>query len=288
VAHGATGKGNDQVRFELAYHTLMPGITVIAPWREWELGSRTALIEYAKKRGIPIPVTKDKPYSSDRNLMHISYEGGILEDPWLEPDESMFRITTAPEDAPDKPEFVNIDFEGGTPSAVDSESLSPAALVARLNDVGGHHGIGRIDIVENRYIGMKSRGIYEAPGATILHMAHRAVESITMDREVMHIRDSLTPRFAELIYNGYWFSPEMDWLRRCMDDTQRGVTGTARIKLFKGRCSVVGRRSPVSLYAPDFATFEEETVFDQADSTGFIKVNALRLMINAARNRSKS
>lgn len=240
-------------------------------------------MEYARKHDIPIPVTRDKPYSSDRNLLHISYEGGILEDPWMEPHESMFTLSVAPENAPDKAEYVTIDFEGGTPVAVDGELLSPAALLTRLNEIGGRHGVGRVDMVENRYIGMKSRGVYETPGGTILHMAHRAVESVTMDREVMHLRDSLVPRFSELIYNGYWFSPEMDWLRKCIDETQHGVTGTARIKLFKGHCSVAGRKAPdtTSLYVPDFATFEEETVFDQADSTGFIKVNALRLRIQA-------
>jgi argininosuccinate synthase len=288
VSHGSTGKGNDQVRFELAYHTLMPGVTVIAPWREWGLGSRTALIDYARKRGIPVPVTKEKPYSSDRNLLHISFEGGVLEDPWKEPDDSMFVLTVSPEEAPDEPEYVTVDFMDGTPVAVNGEPLSPAALLSTLNELGGRHGVGRVDIVENRYIGMKSRGIYETPGGTILHLAHRAVESITMDREVMHMRDSLVPRFSELIYNGYWFSPEMDWLRKCVDFTQEGVTGTARIKLFKGACTVAGRRAEDSLYMSDFATFEEESVFDQADSTGFIKVNALRLMINAARKKGKT
>ncbi len=287
VSHGATGKGNDQVRFELAYHALMPGVTVIAPWREWDLGSRTSLIEYARKHDIPIPVTKEKPYSSDRNLLHISYEGGILEDPWMEPDEAMFTLTTAPEEAPDQPEYVSIDFEDGTPVAIDGEQLSPAALLSRLNEIGGRHGVGRLDMVENRYIGMKSRGVYETPGGTILFVAHRAVESLTMDREVMHMRDSMTPRFSELIYNGYWYSPEMEWLLKCIDETQKGVTGTARIKLFKGSCRVAGRKAPESLYMTDFATFEEESVFDQADSTGFIRVNALRLRINAMKNRSK-
>ena len=288
VSHGSTGKGNDQVRFELAYHTLMPGVTVIAPWREWDLGSRTALIDYARKRGIPVPVTKEKPYSSDRNLLHISYEGGILEDPWREPDDSMFVLTVSPEEAPDKPEYVTVEFKEGTPVAVNGEPLSPADLLSTLNELGGRHGVGRIDMVENRYIGMKSRGVYETPGGTVLHMAHRAVESVTMDREIMHMRDSLVPHFSRLIYNGYWFSPEMDWLRKCIDATQTGVTGTARIKLFKGGCSVAGRRSDDSLYMTDFATFEEESVFDQADSTGFIKVNALRLMINAVHKRIKT
>jgi len=287
VSHGATGKGNDQVRFELAYHALMPGVTVIAPWREWDLDSRTALMEYARKHDIPIPVTKEKPYSSDRNLMHISYEGGVLEDPWMEPDESMFTLSVAPEQAPDKPEYVDVEFEDGVPYAIDGESLTPASLLAQLNEIGGRHGVGRMDIVENRYIGMKSRGVYETPGGTILYHAHRAVESLTMDREVMHLRDSLVPRFSELIYNGYWFSPEMEWLKKCINETQHGITGTARMKLYKGSCTVAGRKAPHSLYMPDFATFEEETVFDQADSTGFIKVNALRLRIQALAGRKK-
>ena len=288
VAHGATGKGNDQVRFELGYHALMPGITVIAPWREWDLGSRSSLMEFARKHNIPVPVTKDKPYSSDRNLLHISYEGGILEDPWEEPDESMFTLTVAPENAPETPEYITVDFESGTPVAVNGKSLSPANLLQRLNEAGGRHGVGRLDMVENRYVGIKSRGVYETPGGTILHYAHRAVESLTMDREVMHLRDSLTPRFSELIYNGYWFSPEMDWMLKCIDETQKAVTGTARIKLYRGSCRVVGRKAPNSLYMHDFATFEEESVFDQADSTGFIKVNALRLRINAqAKARNK-
>ncbi len=288
VAHGATGKGNDQVRFELGYHALMPGVTVIAPWREWDLGSRSSLMEYARKHDIPVPVTKDKPYSSDRNLLHISYEGGILEDPWEEPDESMFTLTAAPENAPETPEYITVDFQGGTPVSVNGKALSPANLLQSLNEAGGRHGVGRLDMVENRYVGIKSRGVYETPGGTILHYAHRAVESLTMDREVMHLRDSLTPRFSELIYNGYWFSPEMEWMLKCIDETQRDVTGTARIKLYKGSCRVVGRKAPHSLYMHDFATFEEESVFDQADSTGFIKVNALRLRINAqAKTRDK-
>jgi argininosuccinate synthase len=287
VSHGATGKGNDQVRFELAYHALMPGVTVIAPWREWDLMSRTALIEYAKKHEIPIPVTKDKPYSSDRNLLHISYEGGILEDPWMEPDESMFTLSVSPEDAPDKAEYVEVGFEDGTPVTINGEAMSPATLLETLNETGGRNGVGRLDMVENRYIGMKSRGVYETPGGTILFVAHRAVESVTMDREVMHLRDAMSPKFAELVYNGYWFSPEMEWLRTCIDATQAGVTGTARIKLYKGSATVAGRKAPGGLYMPDFATFEEEAVFNQADSTGFINVNALRLRIEALRKRGK-
>ncbi len=224
----------------------------------------------------------------DRNLLHISYEGGILEDPWQEPDESMFTLSVAPENAPETPEYITVDFEGGTPVAVDGKALSPANLLLHLNEAGGRHGVGRLDLVENRYVGMKSRGVYETPGGTILYYAHRAVESLTMDREVMHQRDSLTPRFSELIYNGYWFSPEMEWMLKCIEETQRDVTGTARIKLYKGSCRVVGRKAPHSLYMHDFATFEEESVFDQADSTGFIRVNALRLQISAmAKARDK-
>jgi argininosuccinate synthase len=281
VSHGATGKGNDQVRFELTYYALMPGIRVIAPWREWTLSSRTDLVEYARKHGIPTPVTAKKPYSSDRNLMHISFEGGILEDPWAEPPEDMFVLTRSPEKAPGKPVLIEVDFEKGVPVAVDGRKMRPAALLAHLNRIGGIHGIGRVDLVENRYVGMKSHGVYETPGGTILHVAHRAVESITLDREVMHLRDSLVPRFAELIYYGYWYSPEMELLKTTVEKTQENVTGTARLKLYKGNCTVVGRKSPVSLYRTDFATFEKETVFNQADATGFIKINALRLTIRS-------
>ncbi len=277
VAHGATGKGNDQVRFELTAYALKPDIRVIAPWREWELGSRESLIRYAEDHGIPVPVTKAKPYSSDRNLLHISFEGGILEDPWREPDEDMFVLTVSPERAPDEPEYVEVEFEEGNPVAVNGERLSPAALLARLNEIGGRHGVGRVDIVENRYVGMKCRGVYETPGGTIWRAAHRAVESITMDREVMHLRDSLIPRYSELVYNGFWYAPERETLQAFMDEAQQGVTGTARLKLYKGGCTVVGRKSPVSLYDPETATFEEDTVYDQADATGFIKLTALRL-----------
>ncbi len=281
VSHGATGKGNDQVRFELTYYALMPGVRVIAPWREWDFKSRTDLIDYAKKHGIPTPVTAAKPYSSDRNLLHISFEGGILEDPWSEPPEDMFVLSRSPQAAPDRPEYVEVDFEKGIPVAVDGKKLGPAKLLARLNAIGGKHGIGRVDLVENRYVGMKSRGVYETPGGTILHAAHRAVESITLDREVMHLRDSLMPRFAELIYNGYWYSPEMDLLKGTIEATQGNVTGTARLKLYKGNVILAGRKSPVSLYRTDFATFEKETVYNQADATGFIKINSLRLRIRA-------
>jgi argininosuccinate synthase len=281
VSHGATGKGNDQVRFELTYYALMPGIRVIVPWREWEFSSRTDLVNYAKKHGIPTPVTAKKPYSSDRNLMHISFEGGILEDPWAEPPEDMFVLTRSPEKAPAKPVYVEVDFVRGVPTAVDGKKMGPSKLLAHLNRIGGIHGIGRVDLVENRYVGMKSHGVYETPGGTILHAGHRAVESITLDREVMHLRDSLIPKFAELIYYGYWYSPEMELLRTTVEKSQENVTGTVRLKLYKGNCTVVGRKSPVSLYRTDFATFEKETVFNQADATGFIKINALRLKIRS-------
>ncbi len=281
VSHGATGKGNDQVRFELTYYALMPGIKVIAPWREWDLASRTDLVNYAKKRGIPTPVTASKPYSSDRNIMHISYEGGILEDPWAEPPENMFTLTRSPEKAPNRAQYIEVDFAKGVPVAVDGKKMGPAKLLGHLNRIGGTHGIGRVDLVENRYVGMKSHGVYETPGGTILHAAHRAVESVTLDREVMHFRDALIPKFAELIYNGYWYTPEMDLLKATVVASQENVTGTARLKLYKGNCIVVGRKSPVSLYRTDFATFEKETVFNQADATGFIKINALRLKLRS-------
>jgi len=279
VAHGATGKGNDQVRFELTYYALNPAIHVVAPWRLWDLNSRTKLIAYAERKKIPIPVTVEKPYSSDRNLLHISYEGGVLEDPWREPHEDMFLLSVSPEQAPDTPEYVEIDYEGGDPVAVNGERLAPAALLARLNTVGGKHGIGRVDLVENRYVGMKSRGVYETPGGTILHVAHRALESLTLDREVLHLRDSLIPRYAEMVYYGYWFSPERQMLQTAMDDAQRQVSGTARLKLYKGNVIVAGRKSPHSLYRTDIATFEEDSVYRQADAEGFIRLNALRLKI---------
>jgi len=281
VSHGATGKGNDQVRFEVTCYALQPDIRVVAPWREWDLDSRTKLIEYAEKRGIPIPVTADKPYSMDRNLLHVSYEGGILEDPWREPDEDMFQLTVSPERAPDKAEYVEIDFEAGNPVAVNGERLSPASLLARLNDLGGRHGVGRVDLVENRYVGMKSRGVYETPGGTILFVAHRAVESVTLDREVMHLRDSLIPRYAEMVYNGYWFSPERQMLQAAVDESQSVVSGTARLKLYKGNVVVAGRKSARSLYRPDVVTFEAGGSFRQADAEGFIRINALRLQIGA-------
>ena len=281
VSHGATGKGNDQVRFELTYYAIDPHIRIIAPWREWTFRSRTDLVEYAKKHGIPTPVTAERPYSSDRNLFHLSFEGGILEDPWAEPPEKMYVLSVSPEVAPSRLTYVEIDFERGVPVAVDGARMGPAALLAHLNQLGGENGIGRVDMVENRYVGMKSRGVYETPGGTILQAAHRAVESISMDREVMHLRDSLIPRFAEMVYYGYWYSPEMELLRATIDESQKTVTGTARLKLYKGNCDVVGRKSPVSLYDPEFATFEAEQVYQQGDATGFIRLNALRLRIRA-------
>jgi argininosuccinate synthase len=285
VAHGATGKGNDQVRFELTYYALKPDIRVIAPWRLWDLNSRTKLIAFAESKRIPIPVTAEKPYSSDRNLLHISYEGGVLEDPWREPYEDMFVLTVPPEKAPDSPEYVEIDYAAGDPVAVDGEPLAPADLLARLNTLGGRHGVGRVDLVENRYVGMKSRGVYETPGGTILHAAHRAVESLTLDREVLHLRDTLIPRYAEMVYYGYWFSPERHMLQTAIDEAQRAVTGTARLKLYKGHVTVAGRKSANSLYRPDIATFEADSVYRQADAEGFIRLNALRLKIQALINR---
>lgn len=284
VSHGATGKGNDQVRFELAYYALRPDIRVIAPWREWDLTSRERLFAYAEAHGIPVPRDKrgEAPYSTDRNLLHISYEGKILEDPWVAPDEEMFVLTVAPERAPDRPVWVEIDFVGGDPVAVDGESLSPATLLARLNRLGGENGIGRLDLVENRYVGMKSRGVYETPGGTILQIAHRAIESLTLDREVAHLKDELVPRYAALIYNGYWFSPERRMLQVMIDESQRWVSGTVRLKLYKGTVTVVGRKSDHSLFSQSIATFEEDRgAFDQADAGGFIKLNALRMRIAA-------
>jgi argininosuccinate synthase len=287
VSHGATGKGNDQVRFELTYYALEPQIKVIAPWREWEFKSRSDLIAYAQQHNIPITATKEKPYSMDRNLMHISYEGGILEDPWAEPPANIFILTKSPEDAPDKPVYVEVDFEAGLPVAVDGDVLSPAALLDRLNKVGGEHGVGRVDLVENRFVGMKSRGVYETPGATILHAAHRAVESLSLDREVAHLKDSLAPRIAEMIYYGFWYTPEFEAIRALLNETQKNVTGTARLKLYKGNCTVVGRKSPFSLYSEAFATFEKDTVYNQRDAEGFIKLNALRLRLRRLATEQK-
>lgn len=279
VAHGATGKGNDQVRFELTYYALKPDIKVIAPWREWDFRSRQSLIEYAQSKGIDVPVTKEKPYSMDRNVFHISYEGGVLEDPWSEPPEDMYTMILPAEKAPDSPERIEIEYVEGNPVAINGEKLSPFKLLEKLNEIAGRHGIGRVDIVENRYVGIKSRGVYETPGGTVLHIAHRAVESITLDREVLHLRDSLIPRYSECVYYGYWFSPEREALQKFIDQIQKPVTGTVRLKLYKGNCTVLGRRSPRSLYSPELATFEEETVYNQRDAEGFIKLNSLRLRI---------
>jgi argininosuccinate synthase len=283
VAHGATGKGNDQVRFELTCYALEPEIKVIAPWRDpsWTLNSRSKMIAYAKKHGIPVPVSKAKPYSSDRNLLHISFESGILEDPWREPPADMFQLSVAPERAPDKPAYLEVGFDQGEPVSINGRLMAPVTLLDTLNKLGGKHGIGRVDLVENRFVGMKSRGVYETPGGTILYAAHRAVESLTLDREVMLQRDQLMPKFAQLVYNGFWFSPEMDALKAFITEAQKNVTGVARLKLYKGNCTVVGRRSSYSLYDPTIATFEEDSVYNQADATGFIKLNALRLRIGA-------
>jgi argininosuccinate synthase len=279
VSHGATGKGNDQVRFELTYYALKPGIKVIAPWRVWDLNSRSALMAYARKHGIPVPVSKAKPYSTDRNLFHISYEGGILEDPWKEPPADMFLWCRPVEKAPGRGEYVEIDYRRGDPVAVNGRSRSPARLLAALNDLGAKHGVGRADIVENRYVGMKSRGVYETPGGTILHAAHRALESITMDREVLRLRDSLIPRYAEMIYYGYWFAPEREMLQKAIDAAQANVSGRVRVKLYKGNVIVAGRKSETSLYDPNVATFEEDNVYQQGDADGFIRLNALRLRL---------
>ena len=283
VAHGATGKGNDQVRFELTYYALQPDIKVIAPWREWEFGGRTDLIAYAESYGIPVTATIDKPYSTDANLMHVSYEGGILEDPWAEPPENIFQMTVSPERAKDEAEYIEIGFEKGEPVSVDGEQLDPVSLLSKLNLIGGAHGIGRVDVVENRFVGMKSRGVYETPGVTILHAAHRALESITMDREVMHLRDSFGVKFAENVYYGFWFAPEFDLMRKMIDETQVPVTGDVRLKLYRGNVIVAGRRSPNSIYYERIATFEADTVYNQRDAEGFIKLNALRLRLGGPR-----
>jgi argininosuccinate synthase len=279
VSHGATGKGNDQVRFELGYLALNPHITIVAPWREWDLNSRSILMDFARRHHIDVPTTHAKPYSTDGNMLHISYEGGILEDPWAAPPEDIFTLTRSPLEAPDQAETVEITFVQGNPTAVNGETLSPAALLERLNTMGGLHGIGRVDIVENRFVGMKSRGVYETPGGTILRTAHMAMESITLDREVLHLRDSLIPQYARLIYNGFWFSPEMAIMQNMVDMTQQDVSGVVRLELFKGNCRVTGRKSDRSLYREDFATFEDDTVYSHKDAEGFIRLNALRLRI---------
>jgi argininosuccinate synthase len=281
VAHGATGKGNDQVRFELTFAALAPDLEVIAPWRTWSFEGREDLIRYADENDISIPVSREKPYSCDRNLLHMSFEGGILEDPWNEPYEDMFVLTQSPESAPDEPQYVEVAYEEGNPVAVDGKRLSPAELLAHLNEIGGRHGVGRIDIVENRYVGMKSRGVYETPGGTILHLAHQAVESLTLDREAMHLRDSLIPRYADMVYNGFWFAPEREMLQALVDESQRPVTGTARLKLYRGHVGIAGRKAPRSLYDPDIASFDEAGGYDQSDATGFISLAGLRLRTRA-------
>jgi argininosuccinate synthase len=283
VAHGATGKGNDQVRFELTYYALQSDIKVIAPWREWDYKGRMDLIAYAKQHDIPVTATAEKPYSMDANLMHISYEGGILEDPWAEPPENIFQLTRSPEQAKSEAEYIELSFENGEPVAINGKKLDPVTLLETLNKVGGEHGIGRVDLVENRFVGMKSRGVYETPGVTILQAAHRALESITMDREVMHLRDSLAVKFAECVYYGFWFAPEFKLLRKTIDETQVNVTGDVRLKLFRGNTIVVGRRSPHSLYDENIATFEADEVYNQRDAEGFIKLNALRLRLGGGR-----
>src|SRR2546428_2610061 len=287
VAHGATGKGNDQVRFELTYAALAPELSVIAPWRGWEPDSRAALIELARRHDIPVPVTAERPYSTDRNLFHISYQGGILEDPWAEPPPKMFLLTNSPESAPDVPVYVELEYEAGDPVAVDGKRLSPAALLTTLNRLGGEHGIGRVDLVENRFVGMKSRSVYETPGGTMLHVAHRAVESLTLDREALHLRDALVPRYAEMIYYGFWFTPEREALQGLLDQVQGDVTGTVRLKLYKGTATVAGRKSPRSLYRTDFATFDADPAYRQKEAERFINLNALRLKIRALRDRGR-
>lgn len=283
VCHGATGKGNDQVRFEMTYMALDPDIKIISAWKDehWNLNSREAMIDYAEKYNIPIRSTKKSPYSEDRNLLHISHEGGILEDLWTEPPEDMYVMSVSPEDAPDQPTYVEITFEKGTPVAVDGQTMSPAQLLDHMNTLAGDNGVGRMDMVENRFVGMKSRGIYETPGGTALWSAHRAMETITMDREVMLIRDSMMPRYAQIIYNGFWYSPEREMIQKMVDESQKDVTGTVRLKLYKGNCTPVGVKAPVSLYSEDLATFDEDEVYNQKDATGFIRLNALRLKMQA-------
>ena len=285
LAHGCTGTGNDQMRFELAYHALAPELSIVAPWREWDLGGRKELMAYAQKFDIPIQTSLKKPYSIDRNLYHISYEGGVLEDPWRTPDADMFEWTTAPELAPDVPTELELEFECGRPRALNGKALGPVVLLRALNEEAATHGVGRVDLVENRAVGIKSRGVYETPGGTVLHIAHRALESITLDREVMLERDRLIPRFAQLIYNGFWFSPEMEFLSAAINASQRHVSGSVRVRLYKGSVTILGRRSPESLYREDMATFEADEAYDQRDAGGFIRLNALRLQL---RERPKS
>jgi argininosuccinate synthase len=285
ISHGATGKGNDQVRFEISAYALNPEIKVIAPWREWGPSGRKELMAFAKKHNIPVPVTAKKPYSQDANLLHISYEGGILEDPWAEPPADMLKLTNTLKNTPDAPEYVEVEFVGGNPIAINGKKLKPAALLEAANKIAGRHGIGVVDLVENRFVGMKSRGVYETPGGTLLYHARRAVESLTLDREVLHTRDAMAVKYSELVYNGFWFTIERETMQTYFDHVAKGVTGIARFKLFKGNCILVGRKSPVSLYDPQLVTFEKETVYDQADAGGFIKLNALRARVRARLGR---
>jgi argininosuccinate synthase len=286
VSHGATGKGNDQVRFELTYLSIDPSIKIIAPWREWDMRSRSDLMEYAAANGIEVTSTAEKPYSMDRNILHLSFEGGILEDPWAEPPKEMFLLTVDPTEAPDRPQEITLSFQTGDPVAVDGSPLGPAALWQKLNEVAGRHGVGRVDMVENRYVGMKSRGVYETPAGTVVLAARRALESITLDREVMHLKDEWIPRYASLVYNGYWFAPERMMLQAAIDEAATSVSGDVRLKLYKGTASVMGRRSTASLYDERFATFEEDDVYSQADAEGFIRLNALRLRIRSLMKRN--
>jgi len=288
LSHGATGKGNDQVRFELTFAALAPNLQIIAPWREWSMASRQDLIDYAQQHRIPITVTKAKPYSMDANLLHISYEGGVLENPWVSPPKEMFQMTTAPQDAPSAPQTLTLQFKKGNPIAINDKPLSPATLLHRLNQLGGKHGVGRVDLVENRFVGLKSRGVYETPGGTILHIARRALQSLTLDREVVHLQESLIPRYAEIIYNGFWYSPERVMLQAAFDQAQQDVTGTVRLQLYKGNCTVTGRKSDWSLYQQHLATFEEGSGYDQQDAGGFIRLNALRLSTRTSVQKTKS
>ncbi len=287
VCHGATGKGNDQVRFEMAYMALAPQLKIIAPWRIWDLNSRSLLFEYAAKHDIPVPVTRDRPYSMDRNIMHISYEGGILEDPFKEPDDGMFILTRSPEKAPDRPSYVEIGFDKGVPVSLDGKETGPVELMKSLNRLAGENGVGRIDIVENRLVGIKSRGVYETPAGSVLHIAHRDLESITLDRETQHLKDRLSHEYAAIVYNGLWFSRKREALDAFIDSTQRNVTGTVRVKLYKGSCAVVGRKSPVSLYEPDIATFDASELYDQKDATGFLRIFGLPLRVEALLNKKR-
>jgi len=281
VCHGATGKGNDQVRFEMTYKALAPDLKIIAPWRIWDLNSRSKLFDYAEKHNIPLPITKDKPYSMDRNILHISYEGGVLEDPYKEPDESMFLLTKSPKNAPDEPAYIEIGFESGIPVSINGEKPGAVALMKKLNKIAGENGIGRVDIVENRLVGIKSRGVYETPAGTVLHIAHRDLESITLDRDTQHLKDRLAREYATLIYNGLWFTTRRRALDAFIDETQKNVTGTVRVKLYKGNCTLVGRKSPVTLYEPDIATFDASTLYDQKDATGFLNIYGLPIRVES-------